>query len=74
VKIELVDDKTCHVDSFGPKMIGGLVFIKHYPCRLNEGPIISFGHPILLWSIGCQKFMLDGFLIKILFNLSVLEF
>jgi hypothetical protein len=30
--------------------------------------------PILLWSIGCQKFMLDAFLIKIIFNLSVLEF
>jgi hypothetical protein len=29
--------------------------------------------PILLWSIEYQKFMLDAFMIKILFNLSVLE-
>jgi hypothetical protein len=64
---------TCHVDSFGPKAVGGLVLIKHYPCQLNEGPILSFGYPILLWSIGCQKFIFDAFLIKIVFNLSILE-
>jgi hypothetical protein len=54
-------------------MIGCLVFIKHCPYRLNEGHILSFGSPILLWSIGDQKFMLDAFLIKILFHLSDLE-
>jgi hypothetical protein len=64
---------TRRVDSFGPKVIGGLVFISHCPCQLNESHILSFSHPILLWSIGCQKFMLDAFLIKVLFNLSVLE-
>jgi hypothetical protein len=61
------------VDSFGPKAIGGLVFIKHCPCRLNEGPILSFDHPILLRSVGCQKLMLDALLVKIVFNLSILE-
>jgi hypothetical protein len=64
---------TCHVDSFGPKAIGGFVLIKYYPCRLNGSPILSFCHPILLWSTGCQKLMLDAFLIKIIFNLSILE-
>jgi hypothetical protein len=64
---------THRVDSFDPKVIGGLVFIKHCPCQLNKCHILSFGHPILLWSIGCQKFMLDAFFIKIIFNLSVLK-
>jgi hypothetical protein len=64
---------THHVNSFDPKAVGGFVLIKHCPCRLNESHILSFGHPILLWSIGCKKFMLDAFMIKIIFNLSVLE-
>jgi hypothetical protein len=64
---------TCSVDRFGPKAIEGLVLINHCPCRLNKSPILSFGHPILLWSIECQKFMLVAFLIKIIFNLNVLE-
>jgi hypothetical protein len=64
---------TCRVDSVGPKAIRGLMLIKHCPCRLNEGHIISFGHPILLWSIGCQKFMIGVFLINLVFNLSILE-
>jgi hypothetical protein len=61
------------VDSFDQKMIACLVLIKHCPYRLNESPILPFGHPILLWSIGCQKFMIDALLIKIIFNLSVLQ-
>jgi hypothetical protein len=64
---------THRVDCFGPKMIGGIVFIKHYPCRLNESHVLSFDHPILLWSIGSKKIMLHALLIKILFHLSVLE-
>jgi hypothetical protein len=64
---------TRRVDSFSPKVVRGLVLIKHCPCRLTEGHILSFGHPILLWSIGCRKFMVDAFLIKIAFNLSILE-
>jgi hypothetical protein len=73
VKVEPVDGMTCRVDSFDPKVIGGLILIKHCPYRLNERSILSFGHPILLWSIGCQKFMLNAFLLKIFFNSIILE-
>jgi hypothetical protein len=51
VKIESIDGMICRVDHFSPKAIGCLIFIKHCPYRLNEGPILPSGHPILLWSI-----------------------
>jgi hypothetical protein len=35
--------------------------------------ILSFGHPILLRSIGSQKFMLDVLLIKNVFYLCVIK-
>jgi hypothetical protein len=73
VKIETVYDMTCRIDHLHPKSVGSLVLIKHDSCHLYKSYILSFSHPILLWSVGGQKIMLNTFFIKIVFYLSVLE-
>jgi hypothetical protein len=47
----LIDDMMC--SPLRPKMIGGLVFIKHSSCPLNERFILPFINPILLRILGC---------------------
>jgi hypothetical protein len=64
---------TCHVDHHHPKLVQGLVFIKHGSCHLYESSILPFSHPILLRSIGARKLMVDAFFIKEVFYLSVFE-
>jgi hypothetical protein len=73
VKIETVCGMTCRVDRLGPKLVRSLILVKHGSCHLYESFILSFGHPILLRSVGGQKLMLDTIFIKIIFHLSVLE-
>jgi hypothetical protein len=62
-----------HVDRLHPKPVRSLVLIKPGSYHLNESPILPFGHPILLWSVGGRKLMLDAFFIKIVFYLSIFE-
>jgi hypothetical protein len=73
VKIETVYGMICHVDRLGPKLVGSLILVKHDSCHLYESSILSFGHSILLRSVGGQKLMLDTLFIKIIFHLSVIE-
>jgi hypothetical protein len=72
VKIETVYGMICRVD-LGAKSVRSLVLIKYDSCYLYESSILSFGHPILLRSVGGQKLMLDTFFVKIIFHLSVLK-
>jgi hypothetical protein len=65
---------TCCIDRLRPKLVRGLVFIKHGSCHLYESLVLPFDHPIFLWSLGCEKHLLDAFFIKKVFYLSVLEF
>jgi hypothetical protein len=55
VKIEMVCGMTRRIDRLRPKSVGSLVLIKHGSCHLNESHILSFYHPILLWSVGGLK-------------------
>jgi hypothetical protein len=64
---------TCRVDRLRPKLVPGLVFIKHGSLHLYESTVLSFGHSILL-SVESQKLMIDTFFIKKVFYLSVLKF
>jgi hypothetical protein len=73
VKIEIVCGMTRRVDRIGPKLVISLVLIKYGFCHLYESSIIPLDHPILLRSVGGQKFMFDTFFIKIIFHLSILE-
>jgi hypothetical protein len=73
VKIETVCGMTQRIDRLHLKLVGSLVFIKHGSYHLYESPILPFGHPILLWSVGGQKLMLDAFFIQVVFYLSILE-
>jgi hypothetical protein len=63
VKIEMVCGMTRHIDRLHPKLVGSLVFNKYGSCHLYKNPIFPFDHPILLWSVGGQKLMLDVFFI-----------
>jgi hypothetical protein len=73
VEVTAVSGMTCHIDRLRPKLVRGLVLIKHGSCHLYESSVFSFDHLILLRSIGDQKFMLHDFFIKEVFYLSVLE-
>jgi hypothetical protein len=73
VKIEMVCGITCRINRLHPKPVGSFILIKHGSCHLYKSSILYFGHPVLLWSVGGQKLMLDAFFIKIVFHLSVLE-
>jgi hypothetical protein len=73
VKIETICGMTCYIDHLYPKLVRSLVLIKHGSCHLYESFNLSFGHLILLCSVGGQKLMFDAFFIKIVFYLSVLE-
>jgi hypothetical protein len=64
---------TCYIDRLCPKLVLGLIFIKHGSCHLYKSLVLPFGHPILLRDIGGQKLMLDAFFINEVFYLSVLE-
>jgi hypothetical protein len=66
MKVGTVCGMTSRVNRLGPKPIGTLVLIKHGSCHLYKSPIIPFGYPILLSSVGGRKLMLDVF-IKIVF-------
>jgi hypothetical protein len=54
VEIETVSGMTYCVDCLCPKLIRGLLFIKHSSCHLYESTILLFGHPILLRGIGAE--------------------
>jgi hypothetical protein len=71
VEVKTISGMTCRINRLHPKLIRGLVFIKHGSCHLYENSVLSFDHPILL-RCGGQKLMLDAF-IKEVFYLSVLE-
>jgi hypothetical protein len=55
VKIEMVCGMTRRIDRLHPKPGISLILIKHGSCHLYNSPILYFGHPILLWSIGGVK-------------------
>jgi hypothetical protein len=74
VEVETVDGMTPHIDSFGPKDIRSLVFIKHCSCGFHQRPILPLNNVILLRCVWCGEFMFDSFFIKKLFNIGVLEF
>jgi hypothetical protein len=52
VKIETVYVMTNRIDRLYLKLVESLVLIKHDSYHLDDSPIIPFGHPILLWSVG----------------------
>jgi hypothetical protein len=60
--------------SFRPKPPRPLVFFKHCPRHVDEWLVLPFYYNILLWRVGCGELMLDAFLLKILFQLKILEF
>ena len=74
VKIEMIDSMTCRVDHLGPKLIRGLVLIKHGSCGFYQSSILPFHNAILLWSVWSREFMLDSFFIKKSFNICIPEF
>jgi hypothetical protein len=55
VKIETVCAMTCRVDRLGPKLVRNLILVKHDFCHLYKTSILSFGHRILLSSVGGAK-------------------
>src|SRR5688572_14520404 len=63
----------CRIDHFRPKLIRCLVLIKHCSCGINESSILSLHNPILLWSVWDGEYMINIYLVKILFNVGVLE-
>jgi hypothetical protein len=65
---------TLCVDRLRPKSVQGLVLIKHDSYHIYESSVLSFGHPILLRSIGDRKLIIDAFFIENVFYLRVLEF
>ena len=63
IKLLLVEDDAnlCYIIRGGLEdMIGGR-------------PILPLYHTILLWCVGSREFVLDAFLLKILFHLQILE-
>jgi hypothetical protein len=64
---------TSHINRLQPKPVESHVLMKHGSYHLYESHILPFNYPILLWSAGGQKLMLDTFFIEIIFYLSVLE-
>jgi hypothetical protein len=63
VKIETIYGMARHIDRLRLKLVESLVLIKHGSCHLYKSLILSFGHSILLWSVGGRKLMLDAFFI-----------
>jgi hypothetical protein len=55
VEVETVSCMTRRVDHLHSKSVGSLVLVKHGSCHLYESSISSYGHPILLRSIGGLK-------------------
>jgi hypothetical protein len=55
MKIETVCGMTCRIDRLHLKLVGSLVLIKHGSYHLYESSILSFGHLILLWSVGGEN-------------------
>jgi hypothetical protein len=47
VEVKTVSGMTCHIDCLRPKLVRGLVFIKHGSCHLYESSVLLFGHLIL---------------------------
>src|SRR3954465_16012574 len=74
MKINLVDDMTSSVDSFGPEPNGSLVFNKHCSGHLNKSTILSLNNTILLRCISSKQFMSKAIIIKKFFNVSIFEF
>jgi hypothetical protein len=73
LEVKTVTGMTYCIDRLQPKLVQGLVFVKHGYSHLYESSVLSFGHPILLRCIEGKKFMLDAFFIKKVFYLSILE-
>jgi hypothetical protein len=63
MEAETIGCMTPRVDRLRPKLVRGLVFIKHGSCHLYESMVLPFGYPILLRGIGSQKLILDAFFI-----------
>jgi hypothetical protein len=61
------------VHSFHPKSVRSLVLLEHGPRHIDERHVLPFHHIILLCCIGSDELMLDSLLLKVLFNLHVLE-
>jgi hypothetical protein len=63
VKVDAVGCMTCRVDHLCPKPVRGLILINHDSYHLYKSAVLSFGYPILLRSVGSEKFMLDALFI-----------
>src|ERR1044072_8855024 len=64
MKINLVDDMTCSIDSFIPEPDRCLVFIKHCSGHLNKSSILPFNNTILLWCISSRELMSKALIIR----------
>ena len=51
VKINMVDDMACSINSFRPELPWSLVFIEHRLSHLNECSVLVFHDAILLWRV-----------------------
>ena len=61
-------------DSFGPKIVVGLVLHHHSSSGFNQGSILPFGDSILLRSLSCGVLALNAFFAKKVIQRVVLEF
>jgi hypothetical protein len=52
----MVCGMTCCVDRLDPKPVESLVLVKHGSCHLYESYILTFGHPILMRSVGGKTY------------------
>jgi hypothetical protein len=73
MKVEWVDGVAIDVNRLRPKPIRCLVLIKHGPCHIQKSSILPLHNTILLRCVGRGELMLDVLLLKIAFNLRVLE-
>src|ERR1041384_492084 len=74
VKVNLVDNMTCSIDSFCPEPDRSLLFSKHSSVHLNKSSILPFNHTILLWCICSREFMSETIGIKKIFDMCIHEF
>src|SRR3954463_12475835 len=74
VRIYLVDDMTCSIDSFSPEPDRCLVFSRHCSGHLYKSSILPFNYTILLRCICSREFMSETIGIKKIFDMSILEF
>ena len=72
VKIYSVDDVACSINSFWPKTLWCLVFIKH-SASLLKSSVFSFNSPILLGSVCSRELMTNAMFIEEFSNMSIFE-